>query len=87
VIEPPLQLVIVGDDRLADELELAALRPYRVNKSIIRLSDAGEKLPPALAETIPHLPRPAGSFAVVCRDFACGLPLEDVADLRAALQT
>jgi uncharacterized protein YyaL (SSP411 family) len=82
MVEGPLQVVVVGEDRLADELEAEALRGYRVEKSVIRLRDAGAKLPPALAETIPHLPRPEGSFVVVCRGFACGLPVGSVEDFR-----
>jgi uncharacterized protein YyaL (SSP411 family) len=82
MIEPPVQVVIVGDNWLADELERAALSGYRVGKSVIRLRDLGGKLPPSLAETIPHLPRPEGSFAVVCSGFACGLPIGSVDELR-----
>ncbi len=85
MIEAPVQVVVVGDDRLADELESEALRGYRVEKSVIRLRNPVVKLPPALAETIPHLPRPAGSFAAVCSGSACGLPVERVDELRSLL--
>jgi uncharacterized protein YyaL (SSP411 family) len=85
MIEPPVQVVIAGTDQLADDLEAEALKGYRVNKSVIRLRHLEQKLPPALAETIPHLPRPAGSFAVVCSGFACELPAEKVEALRSLI--
>jgi uncharacterized protein YyaL (SSP411 family) len=87
MIEPPMQVVIVGDDPLADELEAEALRGYRVQKSVIRLRAVGTKLPPALAETIPHLPRPDGSFALVCRNYACSQPTDTASALRALLRS
>jgi uncharacterized protein YyaL (SSP411 family) len=85
MVEAPVQVVIVGDDRLAEELEAEALRGYSVEKSVIRLRDLSRKLPPALADTIPHLPEQEGSFAVVCRGFACGLPVRRVNELRGML--
>lgn len=83
MVEPPIQVVVVGDDRLADQLEGAALEGYRVEKSVIRLRDMGVKLPPALAQTIPNLPKQDGSFAIVCSGFACGLPLTTLDQVRA----
>jgi len=85
MLAQPVQVVVVGADRLADELEGEALRGYQVNKSVIRLRDLQAKLPPALAETIPHLPRPEGSFVVVCRGFTCGLPVGSVEEVRNLL--
>jgi uncharacterized protein YyaL (SSP411 family) len=47
-------------------------------------------LPPALAETLPHLPvlqeAGTGSFAVVCRGNVCLPPVTDVHGLMAALE-
>ena len=82
---PPLQVVVVGADAHADELERAALKGYAVNKSIVRLQGRRGELPPALAETIPHLPEQSGSFAVVCSGFVCGLPLATAEELAAAM--
>ena len=81
---PPVQVVVVGMDSMADELERAALRGYAVNKSVVRLRQVG-RLPLSLAETIPNLPRQDGSFALVCRGFTCGLPLSTVQELASAL--
>jgi uncharacterized protein YyaL (SSP411 family) len=82
MVLPPVQVVVVGTDAAADALEREAVRGYAVNKSVIHLASVGEKLPPALAETIPHLPAQSGSFAVVCSGFSCGLPVRSVEELR-----
>ncbi len=81
----PVQVVVVGEDAAADELERAALRGFAVGKSVVRLRGTGGELPPSLAETIPHLPKQAGSFAVVCRGFTCGLPVGTVEGISAAM--
>ena len=86
MVLPPEQVVIVGDDLQADALEAAALVRYAVNKSVVRLPSLKVALPPALAETLPHLPGQPGSFAVVCSGFACGLPLHHVEELEIALK-
>ncbi len=85
MVEPPVQVVVIGVAADADSLEREALRGYRVNKSVIRLRHIGTQLPPALAETIPHLPQQQGAFAIVCTGFTCGLPINSVADLRESL--
>lgn len=83
-VTPGVQVVIVGADRLADELERASLRGFGVERMVVRLRAAGE-LPPSLAETIPHLPEQAGSYAVVCRGFTCGLPVHSATELEGSL--
>jgi len=85
LVEAPVQVVVVGGDALAQELDQAALVGYAVNKSVVRLASVGVTLPPALAETIPHLPPQVGSFAVVCRAGACGMPVGSVEGLRGVL--
>ena len=82
---PPVQVVVVGADAQADALEAAALKGYAVNKSVIRLKTLEVELPPTLADTLPHLPKQEGSFAVVCSGFACGLPLGQGEELEMAL--
>ena len=69
---PPLQIVVIGEDATADELEAAATVGYAVNKSVIRLSPAqvAGELPPLLAETLPHL-KLDRSVAVVCKGTSC----------------
>ncbi len=71
---PPVQVVVVGTDSLADQLEQVALRGYAVNKSVVRLRNM-DTLPPSLAETLPHVPPQSGSFAVVCSGFSCQAPV------------
>jgi uncharacterized protein len=87
---PPVQVVVIGDDAAADELEAAATVGYAVNKSVIRLSRAqvGEWLPPVLAETVPGLPDLLApeSFAVVCKGTSCLPPTIDADQLLLLLQ-
>jgi hypothetical protein len=70
---------------VADSLERAALKGYAVNKSVVRLREIGA-LPPALSETIPHLPMRERSFAVVCSGFSCGIPVGSAEELWAQLR-
>jgi uncharacterized protein len=88
---PPVQVVVIGDDAAADELEAAGTVGYAVNKSVIRLQRAqvSEELPPLLAETLPLLPDLKGdrSFAVVCKGTSCLPPTVDPDQLLLLLQT
>ncbi len=86
MVEAPAQIVVVGADAAADALETAALRGYSVHQSVVRLAGLDGKLPPALAETLPHLPKQDGSFAVVCRGFTCGLPVSGTDALLAQMK-
>jgi uncharacterized protein YyaL (SSP411 family) len=85
-VDPPVQVCVIGDDERAEELAVTATARYAVNKSVIRLraSQLGA-LPPALAETLPHLPLLDGSLAVVCKGNACLPPVSDAEDLLTAL--
>ena len=87
---PPVQVVVIGEDAAADELEAAATMGYAVNKSVIRLTRAqvGQELPPLLAETLPLLPdlKAAHSFAVVCRGTSCLPPTASPEQLLTLLQ-
>jgi uncharacterized protein len=86
---PPIQVVVIGEDAAADELEAAAIVGYAVNKSVIRLNRAqvASPLPPLLAETLPMLPDlgEAHSFAVVCKGTSCLPPTADPDQLLALL--
>jgi uncharacterized protein YyaL (SSP411 family) len=85
-VEAPVQVCVIGEDALADDLFAMAMARYAVNKSVIRLSkEQGSALPPALTETLPHLPVAEGSVAVVCKGNACLPPIRRVEDLIAAL--
>ncbi len=81
---PPVQVVVVGADDAADEIENAALKGYAVNRSVVRLRQIGE-LPASLAQTIPNVPPQPGSFAVVCSGFSCQQPVASVEELVAIL--
>jgi len=90
MIQPPVQVCVVGEDSLAHELESAALARYAVNKAVIRLRyDQLGSLPPALAETLPGLPstKSRGSFALVCKGNHCLPPIHDVEGLLSALMS
>ncbi len=90
LVQPPVQVCVVGEDAEARRLEAAALARFAVNKTVVRLRrDQLTSLPPALAETLPHLPAlqaaDIGSFAVICSGNACLPPVTDVVSLRTAL--
>jgi uncharacterized protein len=86
-----VQVVVVGEDAAADDLEAAALFGFLANKSVIRISrlQGGSWLPPLLAETIPFLPNIGSgeSFAVVCRGNACLPPVNEPEALLTSLQS
>jgi hypothetical protein len=90
-VEGPVQVCVIsgteGEDALAEDLAATAMARYAVNKSVIRLRREQLKaLPPALAETLPHLPAMEGSVAVVCKGNACLPPVASVEELVAALK-
>jgi uncharacterized protein YyaL (SSP411 family) len=83
---PPVQVCIVGEDEEARRLAVIASARYAVNKTVLKLpraAVAGHALPPALAETLPHLPelRTGRSFAVVCSGTSCQPPVYEAEDL------
>jgi uncharacterized protein YyaL (SSP411 family) len=86
--QPPVQVCVIGDDAEARMLEAVAMARFAVNKSVVRLSRAQlSKLPPALAETLPHLPgiESGKSCAVVCSGNACLPPVTALSELIARL--
>ena len=84
---PPVQVVVVGSDAVADALERTALDRYAVNRSVVRLRSPGVDLPASLAETLPRLPGEDGSFALVCSGFTCQPPTGSPEDLKARLES
>jgi len=72
---------VLGEDSRAEELAAAALRPFAASKSVAKVKDLNV-LPPALAETLPHLPKKDGSVAVVCRGNSCLPPVETIEELQ-----
>src|SRR5580704_2550970 len=83
MIEPPLQVCVVGD---AKDLLVTSLARFMVNKSVIQLRrEQLQTLPPALKETLPHAPAGDGSFAMVCQGNSCLPPIAKDEELEAAL--
>jgi uncharacterized protein YyaL (SSP411 family) len=77
---------VVGEDGLADDLAITSTARFEVGKSIVRLMRSQlATLPPALAETLPHLPPSHGSVAMVCTGNSCLPPITSVDDLMAVL--
>jgi uncharacterized protein len=92
LVEPHTQIVIIGNDDEANKLLRAAQQPLSLNRAVLRLDRdevVGQNLPPALAETIPHLPALAEprSFAVVCSGFTCQPPIFAAEDLKRVLDS
>ncbi len=80
MVQPPVQVCVIGDDAEARSLEAVAMARFAINKSVVRLRlDQLAALPPSLAETLPHLPGVADgkSFAVVCSGSACLPPVTE----------
>jgi uncharacterized protein len=88
---PHTQIVIVGNDELADRLYRAAVAPYSASKAVLKLPPnqaVAQNLPPALAETIPQLPaiKQEKTVAVVCSGFTCQAPISDPDELTRSLR-
>ena len=84
-----LQVVITGaaDDPQAQALEKAAHSVYRFGKSVLRVTpekQSAAALPPALAETIPHLSANVAQ-ATVCVETTCQPPTSDPDQLLRSL--
>jgi uncharacterized protein YyaL (SSP411 family) len=87
LVHEPIQVCVVGTDAKAREMEAAALSPFMVNKSVLRLPriDAAH-LPPLLKTSLPRLPKRQGGFAVVCSGHTCQPPINNVEDLTDVLK-
>ena len=84
MIEPPLQVCVVGE---AKDLLVTSMARFMVNKSVIQLRrEQLQTLPPALAETLPHAPTGEGAFAMVCKGNSCLPPITKDEELEAALR-
>ncbi|MFI5089611.1 MAG: thioredoxin domain-containing protein [Terriglobales bacterium] len=89
---PHTQVVVVGSGEQADQLYAAAVAPFALGKSVVRIPGENEatpqNLPPALAETIPNLPevKAGQAVAVVCSNFACQPPVSDPQQLSETLR-
>ena len=81
LLEPHTQVLVVGPD--ADALYAAALNPYTMTRSVIRLHTLPAELPPA----IPALPQIDGSYAIVCTGRTCQPPVQTAAALTRLVQS
>jgi uncharacterized protein len=88
--QPHVQVVVVGNDELANKLYAAAVKDFFFGKSVLRLEAShlnAQNLPAALAETIPLLPgiTDGQTVAIVCSDFTCQLPISNPEELARVL--
>lgn len=84
LLQRPIQVCVIGNDSDSHRLEAVALARFAINKSVLHLTrEQLRNLPPALAETLPHLPqlKEPGSFAIVCSGNRCQPPVKTVEDL------
>jgi uncharacterized protein YyaL (SSP411 family) len=91
LLEPPVQVVVVGEDSAADEMEAAALSGYMATKSVLRVPRkmlTAEKLPRSLAESVLQLSQlhDKVSLAVVCQGLQCLPPVHTAEELVTALR-
>ena len=92
LLNPHTQVVVVGDDDLAQQLFEAANESFVVNKTAVKIpySNAkAEDLPPALAQIIPPIlaNRTKSSVAIICSGYSCQPPTSDPAEVRRSLQS
>src|SRR5256712_749406 len=89
---PHTQVVVVGNDVVAEDLYRSAVAPFALNKAVIKLTGleniVSQNLAPALAETIPHLPALSEktSAAIICSDFSCQPPIANPKELTESLR-
>jgi uncharacterized protein YyaL (SSP411 family) len=88
---PHTQIVIVGEDDLAEQLRTIAVSFFGFHQAVLKLAASEavpQNLPPTLAETIPLLPaiKQGKSVAVVCEGFTCQPPVSDPDQFRASLR-
>ena len=86
----PLQIVVIGGGVEADHLEALAVAGFAVNKTVVRLAPeqlVAGALPPALEETVLHVPVPPGAkaWALVCKGRTCLPPIVEADALLKAL--
>ena len=87
--QPHTQVVVIGNGEAAERLYRAALAPFSFSKVVLKFTDnevTPRNLPPALAETLPALPRSPEAVAVICSGFACRPPLSDAEELARELR-
>jgi len=89
--QPHTQVVIVGDGEPSNRLYSTAVAQFTLGRAVLKLEPnkaVPRNLPPALAETIPHLPavKEGKTAAVVCSGFSCQPPIFDPQELARSLR-
>jgi len=89
--QPHTQVVVTGEGEEAQRLFSAAASSFAFNKAVVRLTPneaVAQNLPPALAATIPNVPRVTGSVAtaIVCFGASCQPPVSDPVQLERMLR-
>jgi hypothetical protein len=87
---PHTQIVVIGEDDLAEKLGATAAAFFAFHKTVLRLAASRvvpQNLPPALAETLSQLPilKEGKSAAVICSGFSCQPPIMDAEQLQRTL--
>jgi uncharacterized protein len=89
---PHTQVVVVGNDEVAECLYRSAVAPFALNKAVIKFSAhediVPQNFPPALLGSIPRLPAISEktSAAIICSDFSCQPPIADPKELTGSLR-
>jgi uncharacterized protein YyaL (SSP411 family) len=88
---PNTQVVVLGEDDSAEQFYAVAAEFFAFGKTVLKLAAnkaVPQNLPPALAETVPHLTaiHEGKSVAVVCSGFSCQPPVMDPERLRRSLR-
>jgi len=91
LLQPHMQVVVIGNGELANRLYEQAVRPFSTGKTVLRLDFnqvVAQNLPPVLAETLPHLPtvKERKTAAIICADGSCQPPIFDPGQLAASLR-
>ena len=86
------KVVVLGEGEGAEHLRRAAVEGFCLNKAVIAIESSkavAPNLPPALAETIPNMPRPRSgeAIAILCSGFSCLPPIADPEELRTTLRS
>jgi uncharacterized protein YyaL (SSP411 family) len=86
------QVVVFGNDSVAERLYAEAVAPFSLTKSVLHITDseaAPQVLPPSLRDTIPNLPpaKENRTVAVLCSGFTCQPPISDPAQLARSLRS
>ena len=84
------QVVVMGNDELAQQLWRTAVTPFSLTKTALQFDFdklIAPNLPPALAETLLNLPdvKDQRTAAVLCSGFACQPPIHDPQQLTTTL--